>query len=57
MKRATRTDGNTLRVDEVVQGVLDEFRKVIGEVLVADVVQIVSVFFHNISHDHIAHRE
>ena len=37
------TDGDTFRPNEVVERILDELRKMVGKMLVADVVQVVVV--------------
>ena len=37
------TDSNTLGVDQVVEGGLDQFRKMVRQMLMADVVQVVVI--------------
>ena len=41
--KVRRTDGNTLRVDQIIQRILNEFRQVVREVLMANVVQVIII--------------
>lgn len=39
----TLTDGDTLRIDEIGESVLNEFRQMVRQMLMADVVQVVII--------------
>ena len=41
--KVRRTDGNTLRIDQIIQRILNEFRQVVREVLMANVVQVIII--------------
>ena len=38
-----RTDGNAFRANEVIERILDELRKMVGQMLVTDVAEVIVV--------------
>ena len=41
--KVRRTDGNTLRIDQIIQRILNEFRQVVREMLMANVMQVIII--------------